>query len=217
MTASPLEGRPLWRDRRFVTYWSGQTVSQFGDRVTELALPLIAVVSLHATPTQMGLLTAAVWAPNLVSLFVGAWVDHQRRKRRLLIAADLLRALTLVSIAIAYFLGSLTLGHLFAVALIAGSDDAHAAAALTDVLERVEGDLVQQWRLHVRPRLEAEWMAIASRWNTGVVATPDEIAALDAAVEALLTPLVSRRPKDRPKGARRVRILRYNLPEATDG
>lgn len=120
MTAPPLEGRPLWRDRRFVTYWSGETVSQFGDRVTELALPLIAVVSLHATPTQMGLLTAAVWAPNLVSLLVGAWVDHQRLKRRLLIAADLLRALTLVSIPIAYFLGSLTLGHLFAVALIAG-------------------------------------------------------------------------------------------------
>jgi len=92
----------------------------------------------------------------------------------------------------------------------AGSDDAHAAAALTDVLEQVEGDLVQQWRLHVRPRLEAEWMAIASRWNTGVVATPDEIAALDAGIEALLAPLVSRGPKDRPKGARRVRILRYS-------
>ena len=120
MTAPPLEGRPLWRDRRFVTYWSGESVSQFGDRVTELALPLIAVVSLHATPTQMGLLTAAVWAPNLVSLIVGAWADHQRLKRRLLIAADLLRALTLVSIPIAYFLGSLTLGHLFAVALISG-------------------------------------------------------------------------------------------------
>ena len=120
MTAPPLEGRPLWRDRRFVTYWSGESVSQFGDRVTELALPLIAVVSLHATPTQMGLLTAAVWAPNLVSLIVGAWADQQRLKRRLLIAADLLRALTLVSIPIAYFLGSLTLGHLFAVALISG-------------------------------------------------------------------------------------------------
>jgi len=98
----------------------------------------------------------------------------------------------------------------------AGSDDAHAAAALTDVLEQVEGDLVQQWRLHVRPRLEAEWVAIASRWNTGVVATPDEIAALDAGIAALLAPLVSRGPTDRPEGARRVRILRYNLPEATD-
>ncbi len=120
MTAPPLERRPLWRDRRFATYWSGQTVSEFGDRVTELALPLIAVVSLHASPTEMGLLTAAVWAPNLVSLLVGTWVDHQHRKRRLLIAADLLRALTLVSLPIAYFRGSLTLAHLFAVALIAG-------------------------------------------------------------------------------------------------
>ncbi|MEP6651411.1 MAG: MFS transporter, partial [Lapillicoccus sp.] len=70
--------RPLWRDRRFTTYWSGQTVSQLGDRVSELALPLIAVTTLQASPVEVGVLTAAIWAPNLLSLVVGAWVDHQR-------------------------------------------------------------------------------------------------------------------------------------------
>ena len=42
----------------FATYWTGQTVSQFGDRISELALPLIAVTTLAASPTQVGLLTA---------------------------------------------------------------------------------------------------------------------------------------------------------------
>jgi MFS family permease len=114
------EKRPLWRDRRFATYWAGQGVSQFGDRVSELALPLIAVTALHADATTVGLLTAAVWAPNLVSLFIGTWVDHQARKRRLLITADLVRALTVASLPLAHFLGVVTLSQLFVVALVAG-------------------------------------------------------------------------------------------------
>ena len=40
----------LWRDRRFLTFWSAQAVSEFGDRISELALPLIAVTLLNATP-----------------------------------------------------------------------------------------------------------------------------------------------------------------------
>ena len=111
---------PLWRDRRFATYWAGQGISQFGDRITELALPLIAVTSLQAGPSTVGLLTAAVWAPNLLSLLVGTWVDHQARKRRLLIVADLLRCLVLLSLPVAHLLGMVTLGQLFAVALLAG-------------------------------------------------------------------------------------------------
>lgn len=78
MTAGTVR-TPLWRDRRFATYWAGQGISQFGDRITELALPLIAVTSLHASARTVGLLTAAVWAPNLISLFIGTWVDQQRR------------------------------------------------------------------------------------------------------------------------------------------
>ena len=58
--------RSLWHDRRFRTFWIGETLSQFGDRISELALPLIAVVLLDASATEIGLLTAAVWAPNLL-------------------------------------------------------------------------------------------------------------------------------------------------------
>ena len=114
------ERSPLWRDRRFATYWAGQGISQFGDRITELALPLIAVTSLQVGASTVGLLTAAVWAPNLLSLFVGTWVDHHERKRRLLIVADLLRCVVLLSLPVAHLFGAITLVQLFLVALIAG-------------------------------------------------------------------------------------------------
>ncbi|MEP6797806.1 MAG: MFS transporter [Lapillicoccus sp.] len=112
---------PLWRDHRFSTYWAGQTVSQLGDRVSELALPLIAVTMLHASPTVVGLLTAAVWAPHLLSLFVGTWVDQRRRKRRLLVASDLLQAAAILSLPLAYVIGVMSLAQLFLVALVAGA------------------------------------------------------------------------------------------------
>ena len=84
MPGRPMRPGPvgLWRDREFRTFWSAQTVSEFGDRITELALPLIAVTMLDATPAEVGFLTAAVWLPNVVSLFIGTWVDQQRDKNR---------------------------------------------------------------------------------------------------------------------------------------
>ena len=121
MAREPVAGTtPLWRDRRFATYWAGQGISQFGDRITELAIPLIAVTSLHVGASTVGLLTAAVWAPNLLSLLVGTWVDHHVRKRRLLILADVLRCAVLLSLPVAHWVGAITLLQLFLVALLAG-------------------------------------------------------------------------------------------------
>jgi MFS family permease len=113
--------KSLWQDRRFRTFWAGETISQFGDRISELAIPLIAILVLDATPGQVGLLTAAVWLPNLLSLFVGSWVDHQTRKRRLMIVADLVRALVLLSVPLAWAFDALTLVQLYAVALLTGA------------------------------------------------------------------------------------------------
>ena len=50
---------PLWRDRNFLIPWAGQTVSAYGDQVTVVALPRLAIGTLGATPWQMGLLGAA--------------------------------------------------------------------------------------------------------------------------------------------------------------
>jgi len=111
----------LWRDRRFLTFWSAQTVSEFGDRITELALPLIAVTMLNATPAEVGLLPAAVWLPNLLSLVIGSWVEQRPDKRPLMVAADLFRLVVLLSLPLAFWFGALTLTQLYVIALLCGA------------------------------------------------------------------------------------------------
>ncbi|MEU1332578.1 MFS transporter [Streptomyces sp. NPDC005865] len=111
----------LWRDRRFRRFWAGQSISQFGDRITELALPLIAVGALHASAPQVAWLTALIWAPNLLAIVLGAWVDHRVHKRRLMVLADVVRAAVLLSVPAAHFLDVVTLGQLYVVALLMGA------------------------------------------------------------------------------------------------
>lgn len=110
----------LYRNRRFATYWTAQAVSELGDRVSELAIPLIAVTMLHATSTQVGLLTAAVWAPQVLSMLTGAWVDRRPRKKLLLMVSDLVQGLAVLTVPLAYWLGSVTLEQLVLVAVVAG-------------------------------------------------------------------------------------------------
>lgn len=119
----------LWRDRRFARCWAGSAVSQFGDRISELALPLIAVGVLDASAGQVAWLTALVWTPNLLALVLGAWVEHRPGKRRLLIGTDLVRAGVLLTVPVAYAWGALTLGQLYAVALLTGLASVVAACA----------------------------------------------------------------------------------------
>ena len=112
----------LLRERAFRRYWTGQTVSLFGDQITQIALPLLAVLTLDAGPAQMGWLTAAGLLPNLLfSVHAGVRADRSGRRRRLMIAADLGRALTLASVPVAWALGLLGLGQLYAVAFTAGT------------------------------------------------------------------------------------------------
>jgi MFS family permease len=110
----------LWRHRDFMRLWTGQTVSQFGSMVTGSALPYTAILVLHATPTQMGLLGAAGAAPLLVfGLLVGVWVDRLRR-RPIMIAADLARALLLLWAPLAFLLGWLRIEQLYVLAALVG-------------------------------------------------------------------------------------------------
>ncbi|MFD0341062.1 MFS transporter [Streptomyces sp. NPDC127117] len=117
----PSAATSLWRDRRFRRFWAGQSVSQFGDRITELALPLIAVGALDATANEVAWLTALIWTPNLLAMVLGAWVDHRARKRRLMILADLVRAAVLLSLPAAHLLDAVTLEQLYVVALLTGA------------------------------------------------------------------------------------------------
>jgi MFS family permease len=111
----------LWQHRDFRQLWAAETVSQIGTQVTQLALPVVAVTYLAASPLQMGYLTALETVAFLViGLPAGAWVDRWRRKR-VLVTADVVRAVTLASLPIAYLAGVLTLGQLFVVAAVTGA------------------------------------------------------------------------------------------------
>lgn len=104
----------------FRRYWGAHTVSLFGDQITLLALPLVAVLALDASAAQMGYLTALTLAPNLLALHAGAWVDRLGRRRHVMIAADVGRALLLLSLPLAYALDGLGLVHLLVVAFALG-------------------------------------------------------------------------------------------------
>lgn len=119
----------LRRNRRFRSLWLGETISQFGDRITELSLPLLAITMLNATPVQVGALNALIWAPYLFGLLVGAWVDRRTRKRRLMVMSDLVRALVLLTLPVAYLLDAITLAQLYLVALLTGAGAVLSAMA----------------------------------------------------------------------------------------
>ena len=113
---------PLLRETQFRRFWLGQTISVFGDQVTQLALPVVAVLILRAEPTQMGLLTAVGLLPHLLfSLPAGVWLDRVRDRRRLMILCDAGRALAIAAIPAAFVLGFQRLELLFLVAFIVGS------------------------------------------------------------------------------------------------
>ena len=106
----------------FRRYWGAHTISLFGDQISLLAVPLVAVLTLDADAADMGYLTAAALAPNLLfALHAGAWVDRRGRRRRMMIAADLARAGLLATVPLAYLFDALTLEQLYAVVFLAGS------------------------------------------------------------------------------------------------
>jgi MFS family permease len=112
----------LLREREFRSFWLGQTISVFGDQVTLLAVPIVAVLTLHADPASMGLLTAAGLLPHLLfSLPAGVWLDRVHRRRRLMILADLARAGVIALIPLAFLTNWLSLALLYVVAFVVGT------------------------------------------------------------------------------------------------
>ena len=112
----------LLTDPTFRRYWSGQTISMFGDQITSIALPLTAVLALHAHAAEMGYLTGAIWLPSLLfAVHAGVWADRFGRRRVLMMAADLGRAVLLTSVPVCYGLHVLTFEQLYAVAFGAGT------------------------------------------------------------------------------------------------
>ena len=119
--SGPVASRGLLRrDRDFVQLWVGESVSALGTQISLLAVPLVAVQLLHATPGQMGVLGALGTIPYLLfAVVAGVWADRSR-KRPLLIGAQLAEALLLLLIPVLALLGVFRLSHLFAIALALG-------------------------------------------------------------------------------------------------
>jgi len=130
MTSERMGRSALWRHDDFLRLWGAQTVSDFGARITRDGLPMMAVMGLAATPAQLGLLSALSSGPALlVGLAAGDFVDHTAR-RPILIAADLARALVLVALPVAAWLGLLSMLQVYAAAALVS-----AASVLFDIAD----------------------------------------------------------------------------------
>jgi MFS family permease len=113
-------GGRLWRNADFMRLWVGQTVSEAGTQVSQLAVPTVAILLLHATPFQVGLLTALEFLPfPVLGLFAGVYADRLRR-RPLMIGSDIGRLLALLTIPVAFSFGLLRMEQLYLVGLVVG-------------------------------------------------------------------------------------------------
>jgi MFS family permease len=118
--SEPAARPSLFHHPNFRKLWVGDTISQFGTQVSQLAIPLVAIIFLKASPFEVALLGAVQFLPFLLfTLPAGAWVDRLQR-RPILISGDVGRALWLISIPITYELGVLTIAQLYIVGFAMG-------------------------------------------------------------------------------------------------
>ena len=124
------ERSSLWRHADFLRLWAAQAVSAYGSRITRTALPIIAITLLHQPESVVGVLMAAQLAPGVIlALFAGGFIDRGN-KRRILIGADLIRAVAVASLTLVWALGALSTMHVLVVGAIVGA--ASAMFAITD-------------------------------------------------------------------------------------
>jgi len=111
----------LWRHPDFLKLWSAETISQVGSQVSNLAIPLVAILVLDASAFEVAALGTALFLPFIFfTLPAGVWVDRWPR-RPILIAGDLGRAVLLATIPLAYVADVLTLAQLFVVGFLYGA------------------------------------------------------------------------------------------------
>jgi MFS family permease len=129
----------LLRDRVYRRLWLSILTAAFANQVMLLALPLTAAVLLHASPTEMGLLTAAELTPFIVlSLPSGVWLDRVR-KLPVYLTGEALIALASASVPLAAWLGHLSMAWLYGVGLLLGAVHTVSGSAAQIVLTQVVG------------------------------------------------------------------------------
>jgi MFS family permease len=132
-----LPAHDLLRDAAYRRLWTSILISSFGGQVTMLALPLTAVLLLHASPTQMGLLTAMELLPFvLFSLPVGVWLDRVR-KLPVYIAGELTIGAVVASVPLAWWADWLSIEWLYVCGFVIGTVYTIAGSAAQIVLTQV--------------------------------------------------------------------------------
>lgn len=131
-------GRP-WRNQDFRALFGAATLGQFASNTGYIAVPLLALTCLDSSASQVGALAALSTAAFLlIGLPAGAWVDRLRT-RRVMIGADLARALLHASLPAAWWLGGLTLAQLYAVVLLSGCATVFSEVGSQSVLPQLIG------------------------------------------------------------------------------
>jgi MFS family permease len=193
----------------FRSYWAAATVSSFGTAVSAVAVPVLVVTVLHATPFEVGLVNAAQFLPYaLFGLIVGAYVDRVPRKP-LLIAASVGRGVSLGVIPVLWLTGSLTLWATAAALFVFGVLSVVGFAATQSLLPRI---VPRPLLLAANARLDQSDAAAQTAGPAiggvlvGIVTAPIAIA-LDAVSYLVDAVLISRvrvveRTPTRPAGAR---------------
>ena len=132
-----LPSSDLLRDATYRRLWSSILISSFGGQVTMLALPLTAAVLLHATPTQMGVLTFVEIVPFvLFSLPSGVWLDRVR-KLPIYVIGEASLAFIVASVPFAWSMGWLTMPWLYVAGFVIGTVYTVAGTAAQIVLTQV--------------------------------------------------------------------------------
>lgn len=128
-----------WRVGDFRVLFSASALSQLGTNVSYVAVPLVAVTALDASPGQVGALAALSTVAFLfIGLPAGVWVDRMRHGR-ILIGADLGRAVLFSSVPLAWWCDALTLAQLYAVVLLNGCATVFFDVGSQSVLPRLVG------------------------------------------------------------------------------
>ncbi len=202
---SPWPRGDLWRHGDFVNLWAAQTVSQLGSQVSQLALPLVAILVLEASAFEVALLGTMEFLPFLlVALPAGVWVDRLPR-RPILVVADLGRAAALLSVPLAAVGGDLTIWQLYAVGLATGTLTVFFDAAYQSYLPAlVERDQLVDGNSKLEASRSAAAVGGPGLGGVLVGAVTAPYAILADAVSFLLSALLLlriRQPEPRPERA----------------
>jgi hypothetical protein len=160
--------KPLFRLAAFRRLWMAAAFEGMGDEASRVVIPIVAVSLLGAGALEVGIINALLMSAFLVlGVPIGVWVDRFRR-RRLMIAADAVRALVVLSVPAAFVCGVMTLGQLLAcVALISIADvvftTAHGAFVPSVVAREQISDA------HARLQTAASAVAVGSPSLTGAL------------------------------------------------